>query len=271
QDDFDIAKARYGKVIIMTDADVDGSHIRTLLLTFFFRQMRLLVEAGKVFVAQPPLYRVTRKKKAEYVHSEREMKDALMKLGLDGTRLEHRIDGGARATLEDEQLAALLERLVAMEELERLLKRRGTHLDEYLTHRNPTTRELPVARVHGKNGNGEPRYFTSYDELSRFKEETEKEKGRELVIASEGDEAKRRAEADLEIVEFHERTEIEKVVRDLEARGFSVDDYVETSINLDQPASFVLSNEDERIEERSLRRVLERVREIGEKGLDVQR
>ncbi|MEM2933859.1 MAG: DNA topoisomerase (ATP-hydrolyzing) subunit B [Methanocellales archaeon] len=87
-EEFDLSKARYQKIIIMTDADVDGAHIRTLLLTFFFRHMRPLIEAGYIYIAQPPLYKIKKGKTEVYVYSDRELYETLEKLGGDGAAIQ---------------------------------------------------------------------------------------------------------------------------------------------------------------------------------------
>ena len=87
-DEFDPEKLRYGKIVIMTDADIDGAHIRTLLLTFFFRQMSELICRGNIFIAQPPLYKIKRKKRQEYVYGDKELQDSLVSLGTDEAVVE---------------------------------------------------------------------------------------------------------------------------------------------------------------------------------------
>jgi DNA gyrase subunit B len=87
-DDFDITKARYHKIVIMTDADVDGSHIRTLLLTLFYRFMKPLIDAGYVYIAQPPLYKITKGKSIRYAYSDRELESVLQEIGRQGVNIQ---------------------------------------------------------------------------------------------------------------------------------------------------------------------------------------
>ena len=120
RDDFDLTKLRYHRIIIMTDADVDGSHIRTLLLTFFYRQMPEIIEAGHLFIAQPPLYRVKRGSAERYLKNDAQLEDYLIASGLEDARLVT----AAGEAYEGEQLAALVARARRAAEMIHALERR---------------------------------------------------------------------------------------------------------------------------------------------------
>jgi DNA gyrase subunit B len=141
KDDFDATKIRYGKIIIMTDADVDGSHIRTLLLTFFFRHMNELINRGRIFIAQPPLYRIKKGKAEKYIKDEKEFTREIMRRATENLSVEIGSSGnGAKATLEGGELRAFL-----------------MSLDEYEQMFQKVERRLRDARVVAVLGNAELR------------------------------------------------------------------------------------------------------------------
>lgn len=122
-DDYDISKLRYHKVIIMTDADVDGAHIRTLLLTFFFRQMRELIERGYLFIAQPPLYKVVDKKKELYIQNEEQMRNYILENGVERVKLA--MGDGTPFPAAGNKLLTLIKKVMRIEDLIDRFEREG--------------------------------------------------------------------------------------------------------------------------------------------------
>src|SRR5512136_1779444 len=163
---FSLDKLRYHKVIIMTDADVDGSHIRTLLLTFFYRQMPELIRRGYVYIAQPPLYQIARKKRVEYVDDDPQLNRILIQLGTDEVRLRNLQD---EKELSQKQLSEILELLEALDKYADGLRRKGGDFAIYLEHRDAHSHELPQHLVKIREGNDETvHYFRDHEALSRF-------------------------------------------------------------------------------------------------------
>jgi DNA gyrase subunit B len=209
EEDFDIAKIRYGKIIIMTDADVDGSHIRTLLLTFFFRHMSQLITNGYLFIAQPPLYKMTWKKKDRYIQDEKALDTILLELGTDGVSVEAR-----GKVCEKEDLLDLCRDMSRLDRYEATLAVRGLKFNEYLSRRREDGR-LPVYRVEMNKMTEELNpswYFYDDNEMNAFFAKLREERGgEEIAIGSENDPLEKRERAELSIHEFHERVSVEKI------------------------------------------------------------
>lgn len=177
----DISGLRYGRVIILTDADVDGQHIRTLLLTFFYRQMRPLIEKGHVWVARPPLFKVTQKKNIRYVQTMGEMSKELLQRGIDGAKLLIAPPEGSKdaptVAFEGEPLKALMLALDELEEALTILEKRGLNVGTLLGRIKDG--KVPTYKV--TLGNHEHWLFTP-EEVDKLRSEHVK-KGGELVVA----------------------------------------------------------------------------------------
>ena len=266
-DEFNVSNLRYAKIIIMTDADIDGAHIRTLLLTFFFRQMINLIEKGHIYVAQPPLYKVTKNKKQEYIYDDRELQKKLITLGGEGTVME--IDSDKKGNLDNSKLGKLLQLLVQMEECAKMLRKKGISLDRFLGLRHKKSGNLPLYKVSYK---GEIFYIYAEEELEIFIKERQQAEGRELEILEEDDvieTRQKKEEGVIEVIEYHESREIEKTKRMIENFGFSIDEYF-NGRNSEKPKYKLVSGDMETYAY-SLGEVLSKIREIGRKGLEIQR
>ncbi|MFT5109909.1 MAG: DNA gyrase subunit B, partial [Pseudoalteromonas tetraodonis] len=166
---FNIEKVRYHKIIIMTDADVDGSHIRTLLLTFFCRQMEELVRKGYLYIAQPPLYKVTRKKREEYVQDDASLNRILIELGAGDVRLRNLADG---KEFPPEKLTELLEKIGKLTRYSDGVGRTGANFQDYLSNRDPETGHPPDYVVVLRTGNEEEiKYFATEEGLREYSSE----------------------------------------------------------------------------------------------------
>ena len=271
----DISKRRYGKVIVMTDADVDGSHIRTLLLTFLFRHMRELVEGGFVYIAQPPLYRVTQKgrKKPRYVQTHETMMQELTDLGLDGSILIAKADGTA---FDGVNLGRVIETLKAMEHPLELLERRGIDIKYLLNKGGAEETRLPRYRVLW--GDSE-RWFFERNEADAFVNELEAEheaaqppKEVDVDVSAAETEGAADFEPICKLVDLHEIKTLNEQLATLKDFGFSYNDFVRAGMqNAEQVHPFRIERDDQTVQLTSLREVLPELRKLGEKGLTLTR
>ncbi|MEY2496646.1 MAG: gyrase subunit, partial [Verrucomicrobiota bacterium] len=273
---FDITKLRYGRIIIMTDADVDGSHIRTLLLTFFYRQMTELVRAGKIYIAQPPLYQIKRKKREEYVDDDIQLNKILISLGAEDVRLKNLADD---KELSAAQLKDILESLEKLSKLSESVRRHGGDFESFLAEREPKSGKLPSYLVKVREGNDESvRYFHDQHEVRDFHEENldlnlfDAEMGQQELlplattpVKSNGG-VRRRAK----LVELHESATIQKIIAELARKGLKVDHYAAS----DRPIFELIEGEGEKAIAHplfSIPEIHQKIVEIGRRGVQIKR
>ncbi|CAN5549677.1 DNA gyrase subunit B [soil metagenome] len=282
REDFDLEKRRYGKLIIMTDADVDGSHIRTLLLTFFFRHMPGLIRAGRIYVAQPPLYMVTRKKKDEYVLNERSMRQIYTTLGLDGTSLEVRDDADhVMRTIEGDELKAVVELLGRLEELLTVIRRRGIDFAEFLGKRDHLG-HLPKFHVVIDGEDFLLHSAADRDELLQERQlwvdpSPTVALPAEAVAPTNGSPSKKKESGPRlqKNHELHEVKDLEKLFAQLVQYDLSIDDYFltqEESVTGEKlKTKYALKQDNETHEVAGVAQLLPEVHKLGKHGIEVKR
>jgi DNA gyrase subunit B len=268
----DLTNLRYGRIILLTDADVDGQHIRTLLLTFFYRQMRPLIEKGHVWVARPPLFKVEQKKHARYVQTLSEMSQELLQRGIDGTKLLIAPPEGStsdRIVFEGDRLKQLMLVLDELEESLTILERRGLNVATLLSRIKAG--KLPTYRVTlGSNEH----WFFSAEEVDAFRTE-HLQKGGQLLVAD--DEAGKVANGTpAEVFSVLELHEVKAVNRGLEKlRGFNVQptDLIPTPriAGREPIPRFFLDYEGKEQILSHLRVLVADIRKLGERGIKITR
>ena len=255
RDEFDVEKARYHKIIIMTDADVDGSHIRTLLLTFFYRQMPQLIEKGYVYIAQPPLYKIRRKKQERYIDNDRHLTQVLVEMGIEDVRLLN-LDG--TPLLEDGVMAEVLKILEEIEHVTQAMARKGIDFDTYMQRFDAVNNRLPLYRVRVLPPGADPTEaevhlaFTD-EEMRHIREEAESRMGPLDPAQFTWD-------------ELRLAPGLVKQLAQLQAHGFGI----ETLLRSETPIYTAEMNSSS-VPLHALGELLGLVRETGRRGLSIQR
>jgi DNA gyrase subunit B len=261
-DEFDLSKCRYGKIILMTDADVDGAHIRTLLLTFFFRQMQDLFLNDMVYIAQPPLYeiRVKGKKKSEYILSEGQMRRRMITRGLEDTELVIS-DGDSPRRVSGRQLADLVKALADAERIIAVLGRRGIDFSDFLQSYYDGD-QLPRFRIRVE---GQDEVYYDKGEYGKRLQELE-----DRIQAQDADEESIVGEELHEVTRINQINEKLKDGFDLDLKDFLLKPAKAVSGEA-MPTKFQLIHGEDIYDVASLGDICSSIRQMGGKGVDIKR
>ncbi len=266
-DNFNLEKLRYHKIIIMTDADVDGSHIRTLLLTFFYRHMPALIENNFIYIARPPLYRVTRKKVSRYIHSEKEMDEYQVKLGISDIHIRL---VGKTDHLPKEQIEELVELIRQVEMLLISIERKGIPFREFLNAKDEQGR-LP--RFQMQIGDDSRFVYSEEDfaEIKKQDEEIQRQKLKETLAAIPEEEQTEEMKVfkikSVPFMELYELSNLEQIRNQLSTFNFSLDQYYVADGKLFD----ILDDEMRETPVHTLKEGIDLLRANGRKGIEIQR
>jgi DNA gyrase subunit B len=268
EDGFDIKKLRYGKIIIMADADVDGQHIRTLLLTFFYRQMRPLIENGHIYIAQPPLYKVKKGKFESYFQTDDELNQWVLEQAIENINIKDK----SGKELEKKKIKEIFSLITQVESLIRKLETKSLTLNEYLNFER--SGRIPVYRVEIEPGNY--RYFYSEKEWLDYENEFIEKRKQELKREMKTEDLEREEDLGPSFQTLAEFSKLSNINKKLKEYGYSLDEYVFIDDSSDPQKSkkkeiFIIKTEKNEYKIYDLKSFVETITKEGTSGAVIQR